>query len=175
MRMTKNKLIGLALIASICAMLLVTIQPIQANPNPQFIVAGWAYPDEYGQGIEEISIYENSTGAWQPANDGVPYYYSDNYVLNWNVSVAIKLYVHTWFNNTVIGADDITDGKNYLQHNVTVTQLNGTIVFSQQNFTLQAMNAGDDPMWFYNYYVVLNFLPVYGEIYTVTVTYELWW
>ena len=53
--MTRNKLIGFAIIASICAMLLVTIQPV--NAQAQFVIASWDYPDEYGQGIDLSLIH----------------------------------------------------------------------------------------------------------------------
>ena len=148
-----------------------TIPPAKAQS--QFVIAGWDYPDEYGQGIEAFEIFGNSTGSWVQV--GGSYGYEDPQIYEWNASVAIKLRCYTWFNSTLTGAIDETDGKNYQQHNVIVTDFNGT-VFSQQNFTwFYADDSIDPPMWFYGYEVVLNFLPEVGMIYTVTVTYEIWW
>lgn len=145
-----------------------------SNGQAQFVIASWNYPDEYGQGIESISAYENSTGEWL-ATEGDQYYYDSN-IYTWYQNASIKLYVHTWLNNTIVGADDIEDGQRYFRHNVTVYAANqGTTIFSQVNLTYQARNAGDAPMWFYNYYVILDFIPNHGESYRVTVTYEVFY
>ena len=168
--MTRNKLVGLALIACVCTMLLVSIQPVKANP--QFALASWDYPDEYGQGILMIAVYENSTGAWELVD--TRYSNESQVYSDWEIGVAIKLRCWTFFNSTFTGANDLDDGKNYQQHNVVVNQFNGTTVFSQQNFTFFDSNDYDD-MWQYEYEVVLDFLPVQGQVYTVTIIYEIWW
>jgi len=90
------------------------------------------------------------------------------------VGSAIRLTVYSWLNSAITGATDTNDGKNYQQHNVVVTASNGTILFSQQNFTY--VTAYDiEPMYYYQYEVILNFLPQAGDIYIVAVTYEFWW
>ena len=152
----------------ICTMLVVSIQPAKA----QFVIASWDFPDEYGQGIDTITIFGNSTGSWVSVGN---YEYDEVSELEWTASVGIKLDVWTWFNSTLTGAGTTNEGKLLQQHNVIVTQGNGTIVFSQQNFTYSNVYTDADPMWYYLYYVVLNFLPVTGEIYIVAVTYEIWW
>ena len=138
----------------------------------KFVLAEWDFPDEYGQGIEGIEIYENSTSSWVMYDNPL---YDEETNFDWNASVAIKLRVFTWFNSTLTGAGSSNEGKLYQRHSVTVTSL-GTTVFSKQNFTFVASDTGiDPPMWFYSYDVVLDFLPVAGEIYTVVVTYEIYW
>ena len=142
----------------------------QAKANPQFIIASWAYPDEYGQGIYQIRVNENSTGSWALVDVRT---YEEAQIYQWNASVAIQLYVWLWLNSTLTGASSLTDGRNYQRCNVTVTSL-GETIFSQNNFTFQDENDYAD-MYLYEYNVILNFVPLQGTLYTVTVTYEIWW
>ena len=145
-----------------------TIPPAKA----QFVLAEWDYPDEYGQGIVNFEVWGNATGSWVLST---PYAHSDSGEIEWYPNASIKLICNTWFNSTLTGASDVADGKNYLRHNVTVTSL-GTTIFSQQNFTyIFGEDAIDPPMWYYGYYVILNFVPVSGVIYIVTVTYEVFY
>ena len=147
-----------------------TIQPATA----QFIISsGWDYPDEYGQGIDRIFVMENSTGSW--VNIGVASYPDGrNTVLDWNVSVGIKLRLYCKLNETLTGATDVVDGENYLRHSVIVTS-GGQTVFSQQNFTWYDSGDYGSDIYDYEYHVVLNFLPLEGQSYTVTVTYETYY
>jgi hypothetical protein len=156
-------------------LLFVTVPRAQANPT--FIIASWAYPDQYGQGIDAFTVYENSTGAWLIVGGfGPNVIYSDSGIFeNWSVGVSIKLKCSFYLNNTVVGADDLADGRNYFRHTVTVTNFNKTVVFSQTNFTYFSSSSAYDPMFIYDYTVVLNFIPVYSEVYTATITYEVFY
>ena len=157
------------IIMLIFIMLVVSVPPARAR----FVLAEWDFPDEYGQGIDTITVYENSTGSWVSVGN---YDYDESSVLDWEAGVAIKLKVWTWFNSTLTGAGSTNEGKNYQRHNVTVTNAIDTIVFSQQNFTVVFYDYGEpSSMWYYDCEVVLNFLPDYGEIYTVSVVYEVFW
>jgi len=154
-----------------------TQQPAQPN-TAKFVLSSWDYPDEYGQGIEKIEIKDNSTGSWIP--QATHYYYeSDSYEWGEDETIkdgSIKLTVWTWFNSTLTGAIDFTDGKNYHKHEVTVALQNGTTVFNQQNFTYGGcFPAIDPPQWYYYYEVILNFVPEYGQIYTISVDYEIYY
>ena len=162
-------------IASIIVLLtlgLLFVSIPQAKANPQFVIASWDYPDQYGQGISGLFISENSTGDWL----GVTTIDYDEAIitLDWNVSVFIRISCFSHFNNSLVGALDLADGQNFHRHNVTVTNL-GETVFSQQNFTYTSGFDYDDPIWDWSYSVILNFLPQVGEIYIVTVTYEVYW
>ena len=154
----------------------VSVPPAKVVLGPsgeaQFVLAEWDYPDEYGQGIEAIEVYENSTGSWVLYDT---YFYDDETILEWNASVAIKFFCWTWFNSTLVGVSTTNEGKRYQQHDVIVTSVE-TTVFSQQNFTYQYADSGiEPPLWYYGYMVVLNFLPVSGAIYTVTINYEVFY
>jgi hypothetical protein len=165
--------------------LVASIPPTRA----QFVLASWDYPDECGQGIMGIKMWENSTGDWLP----VPYYthyypdyheelgtfyylnyYQDHYFYNWSAGAAMKMRVDTLLNSTLTGAVDLADGQNYHRHNVIVTSA-GTIIFSQSNFIYEDSGDIGAPMYYYEYYVILNFIPADGQIYTVTVTYEIYY
>ena len=166
--------------------LVVFIMLIGLVPTTQatrFVLASWAFPDEYGQGIGGVSIYENSTGAWLYApvvhGDG-PFYGPVGpdlpHVYEWNASVGIKISFESYFNSTLTGVSDSTEGRNCLRHDVTVADNAGVQVFSQQNFTYLSVNDYTyDPIWIYDYEVILNFLSDHGQIYTVTVLYEIFW
>jgi hypothetical protein len=172
------------LIAVVCAILtlgIATVLVVTNHPTTdtqierpaKFVLSSWSYPDEYGQGIDRIYFDENSTGDW--VNVGSPAYPDGrNNIIDWNASVFIRLNVWCWLNSTLVGIDNTNEGKLYIRHNVTVVQNNGTIVFSQQNFTYSNAYPDADPMFYYSYNEVLNFVPVAGEIYTVTVTYEVY-
>ena len=158
----------------VCMMLFVsTIPPTRA----QFVLASWVFPDEYGQGVDKISVYSNQTGSWVLANwaGDASRDYDESSEFDWNASIFIRLNVWTWFNSTLTGAADWEEGKNYHRHNVVVIG-DGLTVFNQQNFTFaNAFPAIDPPMWYYEYEVILEFLPLAGVIYVVTVTYEVFY
>lgn len=150
----------------------------QAN----FVIASWDYPDQYGQGIDLLHFYENSTGSWLPAwfyIDGVGKFYTlhsyDSYdYFNFSAGVAMKIRVETLFNQTLVNVSSTAEGQKYLRHDVTVSDAYG-VVFSQQNFTYYDVIEFGEDNYYYKYEVVLNFLPVSGEIYTVVVTYEIYY
>jgi len=176
--LSKRKITVALLGLFICSMLiLVPIQPAtqtqKETGTSMFVISSWEFPDENGQGISFLEVFENSTGSW--VEFGNNYYPDETTVIDWNISVGIKISCWTAFNNTIMGASSSDDGKNLQRHNVTVKDNQGATVFSQQNFTFYYVYTDGDPSWVYAYDVVLNFLPVSGEIYTVTVTYELYY
>lgn len=156
------------------------VVPSVPTGKAQFVLASWSYPDEYGQGIYGLRFYENSTAAWVAAPyyiDGSPFFFLhsyDPYILNWSEGVAMKLRVYSLFNQTHLGIESTSEGQKYLRHDVTVSYAYG-VVFSQQNFTYYDVTEFGEENYEYEYEVVLNFLPVSGEIYIVTINYEIYW
>jgi len=155
----------------------------------QFVIASWDFPDEYGQGIDAVKCYENSTGDWVAAPYYTHYYpdyyeelgtfyflphYQNYYFYNWSAGASIKIRVNTLLNSTLTGATDLADGQNYHKHSVVVTHL-GTTIFSQDNFTYLESDDLGAPMYWYAYIVILNFIPADGQIYMVTITYEVFY
>jgi hypothetical protein len=143
--------------------------------NAQFVIAAWEYPDEHGQGIDFINIYENTTGSWVLVSHpsyGNSIEPDETAIFNWTTSMIMKIRCGVTLNATVTGASSVADGKNFLRHSVVISSA-GTIVFSQQNFTYQSGN--DLGLYWYDYDCIFEFLPIAGQIYTVIVTYEIFW
>jgi len=68
----RSKILALAVLICLPLGLLSLPQGIteEISKEPaQFVISGWDYPDEYGQGIYATWFYENSTGAWNPVGD----------------------------------------------------------------------------------------------------------
>ena len=167
----KRKIISGVVVLLTLGLLVASIPPAKA----QFVIASWEYPDEHNQGIDSFTIYENSTGDWLIVGGFGPNLSpEDSGIFDWAFGVSIKLKCHTWFNNTLVGAENMEDGKLFHRHNVTVTNFVGTLIFSQQNFTyFNSDIVTEDPLWYYEYTVILNFIPVSGAVYTTTVIYEV--
>jgi len=193
MKHRKKAYSGIVIVLLMLLVHTVPISPVVPEPlaKAKFVIAAWDYPDEYDQGLCGMKFWENSTGDWVAAPWYTHYYpdyheelgkfyyctpsMSDYYTYNVTGGASLKLRVDTTLNATLTGATDLEDGKNYFRTNVTVTCL-GTIVFSQQNLTsLVTEDDTSDPIYYYEYDVVLNFILVSGQFYTVTVTYEVFY
>jgi len=99
-----------------------------------------------------------------------------NPVLAINATVTnITLLVSTWLNATTYGISTLAEGKNIIRHNVTVIGTNGTVVFSQSNLTYISGADYGENVFLYEYSVELIFTPVSGQVYTVTITYEIFY
>ena len=169
--MSKKAIASIAIIVTLL-ILAVPIQPVKA----QFVIAAYTYPTDNGNGIAYIQAYVDSV------YNGTMYYNPDSYPndtainpLEVEAEVNITLAVFCWVNGTFTGISSLAEGLNIIRHNVTVTCQNGTTIFSQSNFTYITGSDGSAPMYFYRYDVILDFLPVYDEVYTVTVTYEVYY
>jgi hypothetical protein len=99
-----------------------------------------------------------------------------NSILTIDDSVTnITLLVDCWLNSTTYGISTLAEGKNIIRHNITVTSVNSTVVFSQSNLTYVASADYGDNVFLYQYSVYLDFTIMYGEIYTAIITYEIFW
>ena len=141
----------------------------------QFVIssASWSYPDEYGQGIQYLSVY-NSTGDWI---DTIGYNVTGSWLYEQDVfeipsNETLTIAVYSWLNRTYLGLSDFEQGKNVLRHSIIVSYPSVT-VFTQQNFTYATGTDANDPMYFYKYNITLSCFNVYGTIYTVDVIYEI--
>ena len=181
------------IVACVSIIMILTLSVLVASNHPpksvveeleqpaKFVIASWDHPDQYGQGIYGLRFYENSTGSWVAApywKDGGKFYflhYYDSYdFINWSVGVAMKLRVYTLFNQTLVGVESTSEGQKYLRHDVTVSDAYG-VVFSQQNFTYYDVTEFGEENYYYEYEVVLDFLPYSGEIYRVIVGYGVFY
>jgi hypothetical protein len=177
----KRKLtVSIVLILLFALFPLITQQPTQTK-TAKFIIAGWSYPDEYGQGIRNIAIEQYSNGSWVGLTVPSPpkgyYYYSSEYIITTGEGSngSLWLNVQCWLNGTLCGIDNINDGPALIRHIITVTNLTGLTVFYQENFTLTYQTDYLAPLYFYQYEVFTDFTPITGQIYTATITYEVFY
>jgi hypothetical protein len=147
---------------------------IPLDRNPKFVISSWAFPDEYGQGIDEVFIYQYLDGSWESLT---PFglYHTEDTSLDISEGGSLNIKVKAWLNNTVVNAASLADGKNYLRHSVLVTSPSNSSVFAQQNFTYVSSTDALDPMFYYIYNVTLAFAPVAGIIYTTTIDYDIYY
>ena len=167
------------------SVLVVSIQPPKSVVVPsvptgkaQFVLASWDYPDEHGQGIEAFRAYQNISGSWVSLT---PFDITsgESTALEINeTATGVKILVKCWLNNTVVGAADFENGKNYIRHNVTLTligDISAETIFSLQNFTYTTGTDAQDPMFYYQYEGIIPFSPIGGQTYRAAVTYEIYW
>ena len=165
----RKKIVALGLMLAV----FLTVSAIPPTKT-QFVISSGDY-DEFGNGIEGSYVFENSTGSWEYIDAPFHILYSDGYSFEWEGGVFIKLRVFAFFNSTQAGAASTTEGKNYLKHNISVIDRSDTVVFSQQNFTYYSVSTSLDPIWYYGYDVILDFLPAEGNTYTATIIFEVYY
>ena len=164
-----------------CGVVMVLVVMIGFSTIPQaqaqFVIADYTYSTtNYGNSIAYIHAYIDSEFNASMYKD--PDSYPGESVTN-PLEVAggvnITLAVFCWVNGTVTGISSLSEGLTIMRHRVTVTGQNGTTIFSQQNFTYIIGSDGDAPMYFFRHDVILDFVPVQGQIYTATVVYEVFY
>lgn len=163
--------------------------PMQiVNGETSFVIA-WDYPDTYGQGIYSISPDENSTGVWSHIVGGAGFLYTGNATalsVNATSDTAIRLEARVIVNCTFL---DVTEGDpfdfsasehpvlNLIRLNVTVSCASlSNFSYSIANMTYDTL-GGDlgSGMWWYSYVDVLNFILTQGVVYTIVITYEVFY
>lgn len=174
----RRKLLAFVLVAFVTlAFLWASNTPIESQPTKTatFALASWSYPDEYGQGVYLLRLYENSTGSWVSASGWIEC--DEESTFEWVAGVGVKVKVITTFNSTLVGVSTTNQGKLYHKHNVTVLDVIGdVVVFSKQNFTYcDGQPEGETEIYDYEYEAILDFLPQNGMYYKITIFYEIYW
>ena len=141
-----------------------------------FVLSSWDYPDQYGQGIEEIKLYQYLNGEWElhPMTTW-GYLPNGNDTFPIEAEGALNIKFRLWLNGTLTGVESLAEGQNFLRHSVLVTTPYNNSVFSQQNFTYVSGSDSLAPMYFYIYNVTLPISPVNGVTYTAAVDYEIYY
>lgn len=173
--MNEKRIVSVAVTLAILSMFLIAT-PQQAKAT--FILASWTYPDEYGQGIVSFSCYTNVTGSWVVVGEAGRNYLSASNVIDWNASEFIKLYVTASLNKTLIGLNSTALGRNYIRHNITVTDQFGAEVFSAENFTYYSVSYDSEyavDLYYYVHTIILDFEPLIAEYYTAIMTCEIFY
>lgn len=155
---------------------LFSLLPVMAFDRPVsshgFISASWTYPDAYGQGVDEIRLYQLLGGSWDALT---PFgYLSTNAVDRFEINETGNMQVNlkSWFNNTHIGAIDFNDGKNYLRFIGSLYTDTGALI-TQQNGTYYGGTDASDPMFYYFYNVTFPFTPTSPSSYTAYIDYQI--
>lgn len=164
----------------VCAMLIVSIPSAKA----QFVLSSWNDDDGFGQGIDAVWVYENSTGVWLPILDPAFVLPQDETVIEMNETenTAIRLIPAYTLNHSLQnipnGEEGSDEGINIMRCGIVVKVL-GAIVFSQENITLvyggQEITGGE-PISIHWYYAPIT-IPILirsGLIYVVELTYEVY-
>ena len=168
----KRILSALSLIVLISMMLIVSIPPAKA----QFVLASWDYPDEYGQGIDEVYVAHNKSGSFVDFS-GSPYSAGDNTTIGLSTGGGyhLRFTIYVQLNRTRISlSKPWNDGHLFIRLAVTVTA-GSTLIFSQQNLTYLAFGGTADPVEWYKYSVIPDFIPLDGTFYTVVLSYEIYY
>ena len=165
-------------------LLLIVISMILVVPTQrttaQFVLSGWDYDDGYGQGIEVLWFYENSTGSWVAIQDPAYILPTDSTTIemNYSVDTAIKIIVTCNINHTLFdfGPDksENASARAIMRTSINVTIL-GENVFSQNNLTWDGSVFDDTATtWAISFEVVIDVIIISGGIYIVTLYYEIY-
>ena len=178
--MNHRKKISILVVLVVLMMLILPIRSAKA----QFVLSSWSFPDEYGQGIYRIRVKENSTGAFLDIpNPVLGYWYHDNASnvrLNHSTTTALFFAVSVYFNYTKMGLEH--PGDNQVARNlfkITIEMklsLYDEVSWPQQNMTYDTfLGQVEEGIWAYTYTCLVEVLLVAGEIYTVVITYEIYY
>lgn len=147
---------------------------IVAN-DPKFILAGWEYPDGYGEGISSVYMHENSTGSWVAVKEPAFFLSTDSTTVDVLPNGHLRLQPSARINHTLRGLSTYAEAKAIMRVSVYVT-MDGDDVFSQQNLTLEGGEGVATPTtWWIAYEVILPFvLSVSLSYYSIYFTYEIY-
>jgi len=170
---SRHRILAVVTIIMIFAVFLTRLPATKAG----FVIASWQYPDQYGQGIEEIRLYQWLDSAWEGHPDTTfgwgPNAPSETFWIEADGALAIVF--RCWLNGTLTGVSSLAEGQNYLRHSVLVKSPYDASIFTQQNFTYVSGTDSLAPMYFYIYNVTLPISPEHGVTYTAVVDFEIWY
>ena len=174
---TRVYLLIVILLASMFVLALAPNRQETKTESAKFVLSGWTYPDDYGQGISSIYLHENSTGSWVAVLDPAFILPSDSSTIeipNVTENTALRLQPSVRINHTLHDLNTIEEAYNIIRLDITVSCL-GEVIFSKQNLTLEgAYGDATATTWWISYEVIIDVLIVAGEIYTATLGYEIY-
>ena len=150
--------------------------------NAQFVIAGWDYPDEYGQGIGVLWGYTNDTGSWIKIREDASFSpHEDTTVsINYTEDTAFQFIVTCFINHSLFdfGPDPNENASALAITRVGVEFSSNThgLLFSFENMTWYGtLFEYDDYIWSLSYEIVIDHIIQAGTIYTVRFYYEILW
>ncbi len=132
--MYKYRIVGVVLLLLTVSIFPITTQQPTPTKTAKFVLAGWDYPDEYGQGIYRVTIEQYSNGGWVAvvvggvqgwAGDPIEY----NITNGEGSNGTLRINVHSYLNGTLCGISDVNDGPALIRHNITVSTPSNSSVF----------------------------------------------
>jgi hypothetical protein len=140
----------------------------------KFVIASWDYPDEYGQGVDNIEIWQYIDSSWVK-HPMTTFGYGPNGNDTFEIEAGGDLLfeVDSWLNGTFTGISSLAEGRDYLRYRVVVTTPNNDSVITQEVFTYMTGSDALAPMYYYKHNITLSFSPAHGVIYTAVVYYEV--
>lgn len=164
------------IIAGICllvfSVLFITIPQTKAH----FVIASWDSDDGYGQGINAVYVYENSTGSWLPILDPAYILPSEEGIISVNATgnnTALKMVPTYTLNHTLLNVASIDDGKAIIRGDIEVSCI-GSSVYSQQNLTMTSGGNQTATTWWYSSSVIIPVILVAGSVYVVELSYYIY-
>jgi len=177
----RNKIVTSIIVLMTLGLLFVSVPPAKA----QFVIA-WTYDseagtfdyDEYGQGFYLYHLMTNYTDSdWDLHPDHVETYYfnASSYLHDWTVGYAIGIRFMVWMNSTLTGATGLTDGLNYMRLNASISCFDEELDSQEDLVNFYQSSFFDAEMWLYGFDAFFNVIAEEGQIYTATLTYEVYW
>lgn len=87
----------------------------------------------------------------------------------------VTLLIQCWLNGTTFNASTLSEASSILRHNVNVTNINGTIVFSQSNFTYSWGIEYATDLFLFEYWVELDYSLEMNEVYSILLQMEIYY
>jgi len=179
-----HKILATVSIISVLSILLIATIP--HTRGVQFFLAGWDYPDEYGQGLSTVYIQTNETGSWVTYPDtgrGHVWFSStdESFVpLNYSTNMALRLNIYARINHTLhdFGPDpaDNASARAIMRVGLTLSNRSG-IVFSLENMTWSGevyyIGELSPDRWEIGYLDIVEVILQPATTYTLRFTYEI--
>jgi hypothetical protein len=179
----KRILVAILVITLLGVILVVNIPQTRGG---QFFLAGWDYPDEYGQGLSTVYIQTNETGSWVTYPDtgrGHAWFSSNDeaYVpLNYSANMALRLSIYARINHTLhdFGPDPSENASARAIMRVGLTLSNRTgIIFALENMTWSGevyyIGELSPDRWEIGYLDIVEVILQPATIYFLRFTYEI--
>ena len=181
----KKKFLAIIILVLTISMMLVYVQTkreMRINDKPtdptkaQFVLSEIPTDNEYGEGISAVYVHENSTGSWIAVKDPAYFLPSDDTTVDVNAGGLLNITPTPTINHTLRELSTYDEARAIMRLSIEVLNL-GEVVFSQQNLTALEDGEGTQTSttWWIAYVVVVPIVLVAGEIYVVTLTYEIYY
>lgn len=169
----KYRIVATITIIAILSVLIVAAPP---SRSAKFFLSEWDFPDEYGQGIESLIIYQNVSGVWTALDpSGVNHTDELNiYNISEGQYASIRVVVKCLLNKTLVNVSSLSEGMNYIRHNGVLLHHNLPII-TLENFTYWTGTTVDDPIYTYFYNATFVFSPIGGLSYMALIDCEIYW